>query len=271
MLPALLLALAPLSQTPATPPPPADPVRARLESSPRHHEWVDVVRGERRVRAFLAFPESSAKAPAVLVIHENKGLTDWERSVADRLAERGYLAIVPDLLSGHAPEGRGTDGFESRDAATRAIYALEPAEVTADLRATASHVLSLSACDGTLACVGFCWGGARAFELAADEPRLAASFVFYGSAPQEQAQLARIGCPVYGFYGERDARINEGLEATAVAMKALDKRFEPEVFAGAGHGFLRAGEASDASPENRRAFVEGWQRLERLLAATTKR
>lgn len=247
-----------------TKPPQTDPVQARLASSPRHHEWVEVASGARKVRCFVVFPEVKAKVPAVLVIHENKGLSDWVRSVADRLAEEGFVALAPDLLSGHGPEGGNTDAFASTDAATEVLYALAPAQVLADLDAVAAHARTLPAVNGTVSVAGFCWGGGKAFEYATHAQDLAAAYVFYGSAPEAE-KLATIACPVHGFYGENDARINAGLDATAAAMKAAGKVFEPVIYPGAGHGFLRAGEAADASKENAQARAEAWKRWVELL------
>lgn len=262
----MLLATLILSATlPATP---QDAALERLEASPRHHEWVELERGERKLSCFVAFPEVAGKAPAVLVIHENKGLTDWVRSVTDRLAEEGYLAIAPDLLSGAGPDGGRTDSFPSTDAATQALYELEAAQVLADLDAAAAHVTGLEACDGTLSVAGFCWGGSRSFEYATHREELEAAFVFYGSAPTDEEALARIACPVYGFYGENDARVNATVPATVEAMKELGKTYEPETFEGAGHGFLRAGERPDATPANREACSEAWERWRKLLAAS---
>src|SRR6266704_3051769 len=82
--------------------------KPRLEKSPRHLEWVKVKHGQREVNCFIAFPEVKEKATAVIVIHEIFGLTDWVRGVTDQLAEAGYIAIAPDLLSGAAPGGGGT-------------------------------------------------------------------------------------------------------------------------------------------------------------------
>lgn len=258
----LLLAatlLAPLQTSP-------DPVTARLEGSPRHHEWIEVKVGESTLRTFAVFPEVKAKVPAVVVIHENKGLNDWARSVADRLAEAGYVALAPDLLSGAGPEGGGTASFASTDEATKAIYALDPEGTRASLDAVVAHARTLAACNGKVSVAGFCWGGARSFEYATHAKDLVAAYVFYGSAPTDEAALARIACPVYGFYGENDARITAGLDATAAAMEKAGKTFDFEVYLGAGHGFLRSGEASDASTENRQAFEDGWKRWKELLA-----
>lgn len=238
-----------------------------LAESPRHHEWVDLAHGERKLRCFVAYPEVAEKAPAVLVIHENKGLTDWVRSVADQLAAAGFIALAPDLLSGAGPEGGDTASFASVDAATKALYALPPAQVSADLDAVADHALKLQACNGQLSVAGFCWGGTQAFLYTTQRKGLRAAFVFYGSAPTDEALLAKIECPVYGFYGENDARITQGVAATSEAMKKAGKRFEPAIYPGAGHGFVRAGEASDASEANKQARAEAWKRWTEALRA----
>lgn len=244
-----------------------DAAAQRLDTSPRHGEWVELEREGRKLACFVVFPEVKDKAPAVLVIHENKGLTDWVRSVADQLAEAGYVAIAPDLLSGAGPEGGHTDSFANVDEATKALYKLEPAQVQADLDAALDHVTKLAACDGTLSVAGFCWGGSQTFAYAAHRTDLKAAFVFYGSAPTDKETLGRIACPVYGFYGENDARVNGTIQATTEAMKELGKTYEPQVYSGAGHGFLRAGEAADASEANREARAQAWKRWKELLAA----
>jgi carboxymethylenebutenolidase len=244
---------------------PADPVKERLEKSPRHHEWVDVKQGERKVHTFVVFPEVNDKALAVLVIHENKGLTDWVRSVADQLAEAGYIALAPDLLSGAGPSGGNTDSFASNDAATQAIYKLDSKQVTADLNAVADHALKLPACNGKLAVAGFCWGGSQSFAFATARPDLKAAFVFYGSAPVDEGQLAKIACPVYGFYGEKDSRIGATVLTTVDSMKKVDKSYEPVTYEGAGHGFMRSGESPDASEADKKARNDAWTRWKKLL------
>ena len=99
--------------------PAQDWAKTRLEQSPRHLEWVKVKQGKREVNSFLAFPEVKDKATGVVVIHEIFGLTDWVRSVADQLAEAGYIAIAPDLLSGTAPNGGGTSELGGADGVLR--------------------------------------------------------------------------------------------------------------------------------------------------------
>lgn len=262
-----LLALALLFPLLSAQDPIQDAAKARLESSRRHHEWLEVKSGARSVRTFAVFPEVKSKVQAVLVIHENRGLNDWARSVADRLAEAGYVALAPDLLSGLGPDGGDTSTFASSDAATKAIGTLDSLQVLADLDAVVAAARVLPACNGKVSVAGFCWGGARSFEFATHAKDLVAAYVFYGSPPKDEATLAAIACPVYGFYGENDARITAGIEATTAAMKKATRVFEPVIYPGAGHGFLRAGEASAAPPEERRAMEQAWKRWKKLLEA----
>ena len=240
-----------------------DWAKAALEKSPRHHEWVELQSSGRTLKAYVVFPEVKTKAPAVLVIHEIFGLTDWAKSLADEIAAAGYIAIAPDLLS--AVGGKDTQSYPDKEAAIKAVSALPPDQVTADLDAVAAYVRKLPACNGKLAVAGFCWGGGRAFEYANHNPDLKAAFVFYGPGPAEKAEAEKIAGAVYGFYGEQDARIGATIPKTEEIMKALGKTYEPVTYAGAGHGFMRAGEAPDASPANRQARDDAWKRWKALL------
>jgi carboxymethylenebutenolidase len=236
--------------------------KERLNKSSRHSEWVDLKHGDRTVKAFVVYPEVKTKAPAVLVIHEIFGLTDWAKSLADQIAAAGYIAIAPDLLS--AP-GKDTESYPSQDAAVKAISALQTPQIFADLDAAADYVTKLPAANGTLAVTGFCWGGGQSFAYANHNPRLKAAYVFYGPGPATNAEAAKIQCPVYGFYAEDDARIGATIPQTKEIMKSLGKTYEPEIYAGAGHGFMRAGEAPDAQPANRKAHDDAWARWKSLL------
>jgi carboxymethylenebutenolidase len=244
-----------------------DWAKARLEKSPRHLEWVKIKQGTREVNCFLAYPEVKEKATAVVVIHEIVGLTDWVRGVADQLAEAGYIAIAPDLLSGTAPGGGGTTELGSGDAVRNAISPLPQDQITADLKAVVEHVAKLPAASGRVAVAGFCWGGSQSFRLATNCRDLKAAFVIYGSGPEELSDLDRVQVAVYGFYGSNDARVNATIPRSEEGMKKAKKRFEPVIYEGAGHGFMRAGEAPDASEANKRARDEAWRRMKELLKA----
>jgi carboxymethylenebutenolidase len=237
--------------------------KTRLEASPRHHEYVPLKHGSRTVQAFVVYPEIKAKAPVVVMIHEIFGLTDWAKEMADELAAQGFIVVEPDLLSGFGPGGGGSSEFPSQDAAVKAVSGLDPEVVNADLDAAADYGKHLPAADGKLAVVGFCWGGGKSFAFATHRHDLSAAFVFYGPGP---ADVTPITAPVYGFYAGNDARIGASVPATTEAMKAAGKKYEPVMYDGAGHGFMRAGEdPTNTVPGNKTAREQGFDRLVKLL------
>ncbi|HEX2122192.1 MAG TPA: dienelactone hydrolase family protein [Thermoanaerobaculia bacterium] len=244
-----------------------DDTAARLETTPRHDEWVTIDSGGRPLHAYVVYPQRSRKAGAVLVIHENRGLTDWVRTVADRLAERGYIAIAPDFLSGAAPGGGRTSDFPTSDAAREAISKLSRDQVMTDLANAANYVRTLPSANGKLAVAGFCWGGSRTFEFANVGENIAASFVFYGTGPRDDAGVTGIDSPVYGFYGGADERVNATIETTRAAMERNGKKYEPVIYEGAGHAFMRLGEEPNPSEANKKARDEAWSRWLGLLFA----
>jgi carboxymethylenebutenolidase len=236
----------------------------KLEKSPRHGEYVDIKHGDRTVRAYVVYPEASGKTAAVVVIHEIFGLTDWARLAADEVAEAGYIAIAPDLLS----------GVETGGNVMRAVSGLPPAQVLADLDATADYVKKLPSANGRLAVAGFCWGGGKSFAFATHRDDLAAAFVFYGPPPRPASDMAKIACPVYGFYGQNDNRIDATIPNTIEDMKQAGKKYDPVIYPGAGHGFMRDGDdptpATKIRAKQRQANVAArdaaWKRFKDLLA-----
>ena len=237
-----------------------DWARTKLEKSPRHAEWVNVTQGDRKVETYVVYPEKKDKATVVLVIHEIFGHSDWVKLQCDDLAAAGFIAVAPDLLS-----GTGLEASQDVEKARKAISLLPPEQVTADLKAVAAYAKKLPASNGKLAVAGFCWGGTQAFRFATNSDAMVAIFPFYGTAPEEPAELARIKSPVYGFYAENDERVNATLPATEKAMKEKGKTYTPVVYKGAGHGFMRAGVAPDASAENAKGHEDAWSRWLELL------
>ena len=236
--------------------------RERITKSPRHSEWVTVKHDGRDVQTLVVYPESKDKRPVVLVIHEIFGLSDWAQELADEVAAAGYIAVAPDLLSGMAPNGGRTKDFP--EGVTEAVSKLNPDQVTADLNAAADYALKLPAANGKLYVAGFCWGGGQSFRFATSRGDLSAAFVFYGPPPAKEA-MAHIKAPVYGFYAGNDARIGATIPDTISAMRAAGKTYEPVTYDGAGHGFMRAGEAPDASDANKKARDQAWKRWKTLL------
>jgi len=245
--------------------PAQDWAKARLDASPRHHEYVALKHGSRTVQAFVVYPEVKSKAPVVILIHEIFGLSDWAKEMADELAGQGFIVIAPDLLTGFGPNGGGSSEFASQDATIKAVSGLDAEVVNADLDAAADYGKHLPAADGKIAVAGFCWGGGKTFAFATHRKDLSAAFVFYGPGPEN---VSTITAPVYGFYAGNDARIGATVPATTAAMKAAGKVYEPVTYEGAGHGFMRAGEdPTNTVPGNNTAREQGFERLVKLLHA----
>ncbi len=240
-----------------------DWAKQALDKSPRKNEWVSVKHDGRSVESFVAHPSGTAKAPAMVVIHEIFGMTDWVQEVADEFAAAGWLAIAPDLLSGMGPNGGRTKDMQASEVGG-AIQKLPPDQITADLNACADYLKSLPDCNGKVCVVGFSWGGSQSFRFATNRRDLSACFVCYGSGP-DAASIARIQAPVYGFFAGTDTRIGATVPATQDQMKAAGKTFETVTYDGAQHGFMRAGDQPDATDPNKKARDAAWIKLKALF------
>jgi carboxymethylenebutenolidase len=274
--------------------------KAALDKSPRHGEFVTITEANgRKLQAWVVYPEVKDKAPVVVMIHEIFGLSDWAREMADEVAGAGYIVVEPDLLSGLGPptgaiapapaspdvpmdhehmqmgqstagapfvptEPGGTSAFPDQSATVKAVSALPDAQVLGDLDAAADYGKKLPAASAKLYVGGFCWGGGKSFLFATHRKDLNAAFVFYGPPPPADA-MKNIVAPVYGFYAGNDARIGATVPQAIIDMKAAGKDYEPVTYDGAGHGFMRAGEAPDADAANSAARAEGFRRLVKLL------
>ena len=221
-------------------PPAQEFVAEALARSPRHSEWVDIktVEGGPSVKSWVVYPESKDRTGVVIVIHENRGLNDWARAVADQLAEDGFIAIAPDMLSGMGPNGGNTDSIPA-DQVTSFIGKLTNDEANRRIDAVRAYALQLPAANGSVGIVGFCWGGGRVFQYAIHQPAINAAVVYYGPAPQDPALLDRIEAPMLGLFGEDDARVNTSVNAVLPILNKEEKRLDAHMFRGAGHGFLR--------------------------------
>ena len=271
--------------------------KATLDKSPRHGEFVTITEASgRKLQAWVVYPEVKDKAPVVVMIHEIFGQSDWAREMADEVAAAGYIVVEPDLLSGFGPAAAttaapaspaapmdhdhmgqggsgaamvpampgGTAAFPDQGSTVRAVSSLPDAQVLADLDAAADYGKKLPAANGKLFVAGFCWGGGKTFLFATHRSDLSAAFVFYGPPPPADA-MKNITAPVYGFYAGNDARITATIPQTKEDMKAAGRTYDPAIYDGAGHGFMRAGEAPDADAANAAARSDGFRRLVKLL------
>ncbi|HEV8511116.1 MAG TPA: dienelactone hydrolase family protein [Gemmatimonadales bacterium] len=206
-----------------------------------HSEYVKYLSGKDTVTAYIAYPERPQPAPAVIVIHEIFGMSDFIRQTTEQLAKDGFVAIAPDLLSRRG----GTPA--TPDSARKVIATLNPDTVTQDLDATRRYLNTLRPVRANeIGIMGFCWGGGQSFRYATNTPELKAFVVCYGPSPNP-ADMAKIRAKGLGVYAENDARINAGLNDAAAAMRTAGKDYPYTVYPGVGHGFLRTREKPEVA------------------------
>jgi carboxymethylenebutenolidase len=240
--------------------PSATSAQQQLSSSSRHGEWVIVkTSATDSVRAWLVYPERRSKAPVVVVVHEIYGLSNWVRSVADQLAADGFIAIAPDLLTMKNVPNEA-NGEPERQAATTAIRTLDPTAYQRDIRKAAEFAMNLPAATKKYGVVGYCWGGSAVINHAIFYPDVNAVVSYYGTTPassdQMKARISQIKAPILGLYGENDARVNATIAPMDSAAKANSITYQHHIFAGAGHGFLRAQDGANGA--NLEASRQAW-------------
>jgi carboxymethylenebutenolidase len=248
-------------------PPDADAAKMQLDNSPRHGEWVDIpMAGGPPINSFVVYPERSTKAPVVIVIHEIFGMQDWVRGVADQLAKEGFIAVAPDLLSGMGPNGGGTASLG--DQVGQTIRTLTPDKVVARLNAVREYAIQIPAAIGRVATIGFCWGGGASFNYALKQPALDAAVSYYGPMPTDPAEYVGAEAPILGLYGGADERVDANIPVAEAQLEKTGSTYEPHVYEGAGHGFLRAQSGQDGA--NMRATEQSWPRVLAFLRQHTE-
>ncbi len=206
------------------------------------------------IKAYLTRPKKAGKLPAVVVIHQNRGLDDHIRDVARRLAKAGYAALAPDLMSRLG----GTDSFPNSDAVIAAIKKVDEEMITKDLIGAIDYLKGQNFVrPNKIGVVGFCWGGGNVLLIATRDKDLAAAVVYYGRNPKNLDDVRNITAPVLGHYGEKDEAITSGAPKLAAAMKKYGKSFEYKVYPGAPHAFNDDTNRDRYRPE---AAKEAWGR-----------
>ncbi len=231
------------------------PNDARIEAS-----HVTYAGASGAIRAYLARPKGTAKLPAVVVIHENRGLTPHIEDVARRAALEGFVALAPDLLSplGGAPA--------DEDAARQMFAKVNPATALTDLVAAVSYLKVRADASGKIGCIGFCWGGGMANNLAVSVPELAAAVPFYGIQPAA-ADVPKIRAKLLLHYASNDDRVNAGVPAYEAALKAAGLSYTKHVYEGAQHAFHND---TAGARYNKVAAELAWRRTVEFLNATLK-
>ena len=255
---------------------------ARLKASSLRHEWVSIPAPDGPVRGFVTYPAGNGPAGVVIVAHEVFGLTDSTRNTADEIAALGYITIAPDMVTGLGPHGGNVESFASSQQTADLLTQLPDAEVNGRLNAIASWGLTRPRSNGRLGFVGLSWGGGAGFRYAdwrGHDPRLKLVCVFYDVGPPAITQgpnrndpqrgtmpVDAIDVPIDGFYASEDARVMASLDATSAAMAAAHKAFDPIVYPGAGHAFMRLGDdPANASRADHAAVLASLDRLRGLL------
>jgi carboxymethylenebutenolidase len=205
------------------------------------------------IYAYQSKPKAPGKYPAVIVVHENRGINDHVRDVARRIAKEGYVALVPDYLS----RGGGTAKVNPKGEGLSNMRELAPTSATAeDTGAAVAYLKTLSDVRGDrIGIVGFCWGGEQAFNAATQVRGLRGVVVYYGRTPNPAELVQKIEAPVLAHYGSEDKGITGGVPATEAAMKKYNKPYVYTIYPGAGHAFNND---TDPSRYNAAAAKEAW-------------
>jgi carboxymethylenebutenolidase len=216
--------------------------------------------GDDQMNAYLARPKGDTKLPAVVVIHENRGLNPHIEDVARRMALEGFLAIAPDALS---PLG-GYPGNE--DEARTLFQKLDATKNTNNFVKVFDYLATRKDLNGRYGCIGFCWGGAMSNQLAVHVPSLKAAIPFYGRQP-EAADVPKIKAALQLHYAETDERINAGIAAYEEALKKAGVRYELYQYPGTQHAFH-----NDTAPTryNAEAAKQAWRRSIDFLNSNLK-
>lgn len=209
-----------------------------------HSEYVKIASGTDSISAYISYPQRAEPVPAMIVIHEIFGMSDFVRDVTHKLALQGYVAIAPDLLSrrGGAPA--------SPDSARKLIASLHPDTITLDLDAAATYVKGLKAVDGAkIGVIGFCWGGGESLRYAAHNQSLKAFVMCYGPVPKTYFDYADIRASGFGVYADRDGRVTEGVYNLIRDMHKVHVEYRFKVYENTTHGFMRTRQPPKAEAE----------------------
>jgi carboxymethylenebutenolidase len=245
-------------------PPSQQTAKATLDASKRRREYVEIPAGkmtwghpgnELNIRTYVVYPDKVSYAPIVIVFSNNQGLSDWAKALGEQVASEGFIAVVPDMVSGLGPNMGNTESFANSPMSVAAFLdMMPPSEEVMRINAVYAYAMRLPGANGKSGAIGFCWGGRLSFDLAVEQPGLSAAVNYYGNPPRADF-LELVQAPILGLYGGNDARINVTIEPTATAMKKLGKSFESHIFPGAGHGFVEGQSRSEA---DYRAMEQSW-------------
>ena len=214
-------------------------------------QFINYPAPKMEIRAFLAHPKTGGKFPAIVVIHENRGLQPHIQDVTKRFAKEGFLSLAPDALT---PVGGTPENDQSK--ATELIRNLNNDDTVNNLVAAVKYLKTHPLSTGKVGCTGFCWGGAMTNQVAVNSPDLNAAAPYYGRQPAT-GDVAKINAPIMAHYAENDPGINAGIAAFEAELKKQNKDYQIFIYEGTGHAFN-----NDTNPEryNAQAAKLAWGR-----------
>jgi len=229
-------------------------------------EWVFIpLESGAKLRTRISYPQKPGKAPVLIMMHHAPGMDDWSESIADQLSREGFIAVLPDLLSGMGPNGGNYDSFPSPDEALKVGIKVMAEESMRRYKAAWEYAMKLPEASGKSASIGFCSGGGNSFRFAGEVPQEDAAVVFYGAPIPDESVMAKVKAPVIAFAGTDDIRVSQDTQAADAKMKKLGKSYEFHIYQHATHGFMEYQQVG-GNPE---ATKDAWPRAMAFLKKYT--
>ena len=229
-------------------------------------EWVFIPMDSGvKLRTRISYPQKPGKAPVVIMMHHAPGMDEWSESIADQLSREGFIAVLPDLVSGMGPNGGNYDSFSSPDEALKVGIKVTPEESMRRYKVAWEYAMKLPEASGKSASIGFCSGGGNSFRFAGEVPQEDAAVVFYGAPIPDESVMAKVKAPVIAFAGTDDIRVSEATQAADAKMKKLGKSYEFHIYQHATHGFMEYQQVG-GNPE---ATKDAWPRAMAFLKKYT--
>lgn len=235
----------------------------RLQQSRQLTEWHSLTTPDSSLSYLVVYPKDTLPAKTVLLLHDESGVNLNEKYIADKLARKGYLVVLPDFLPAHSNQGASSYQRLNMKSLSPLSF-LDRDTVLSHLLLLTNTIRQLPGSNGDIMAIGIGWGGHQAFRLAGADT-LKASIVVYGQAPKLISVYKKIACPVYIFYAENDPFINSSRPDTERLMKQHEKAYACEVYEGAQHDYMELSLAKNAERADKKAARKTLKRIIKLL------